>query len=55
MESEHCLQLGWQEERQHACRGNEEGLSPSMVVMYYAAISVGGKSITIVPSVEQAR
>lgn len=31
MESENCLQLGWQEERQKACRGNEEGLSPSMV------------------------
>lgn len=55
MESEHCLQLGWQEERQNACAGNEEGLSPSMVFMYYAAISVRGKSIAILQSVEKIK
>lgn len=55
MESEHCLQLGWQEEKQNSCRENEEGLSPFMVVLYYAAISVRGKSITIPQSVEEIK
>lgn len=53
MESEHCLHLGWQEERHDARRGNEEGLSPSVVVMYYTATYVRGKSITIVQYMEE--
>ena len=55
MESEHCLHLGWQEERHNAHRRNEEGLSPSMVVTYYTATYVGGKSITVLQCMEEIK
>lgn len=54
-ESECCLHLGWQEERHDAHRGNEEGLSPSMVVRYYTATCVKGKSVAILQYMEEIK
>lgn len=54
-ESERSLRLGWQEERHNTRRRDEEELSPSIVVTYYTATYMQGKSATILQYMEELK